>query len=161
VVAAEHLGVRPADALMAIETFPGIKRRLEVRGNVRGVTVIDDFAHHPTAIQFTINGLRQRMGSKGRILAVLEPRSATMKRGVMRDQLPASLKDADQVFCYAGGLQWDVAGSLAALGEKLHIATDLAELILKITQIARSDDAILVMSNGGFGGIHEQLLQRL
>lgn len=161
VVAAEHLGVRPADSLTAIESFPGIKRRLEVRGHVKGVTVIDDFAHHPTAIQLTIEGLRQRMGTQGRILAVLEPRSATMKRGVMKDQLAPSLKLADHVFCYAGGIDWDVGSALVPLGNKSHISTELSELILKITQTARSGDAILVMSNGGFGGIHEQLLQRL
>ncbi len=161
VVAAEHLGVRPQDALAAIETFPGIKRRLEERGVVRGVKVFDDFAHHPTAIAVTIEGLRQRMGSRGRILAVLEPRSATMKRGVMKDQLAASLRAADQIFCFAQGIEWDVHGALAPLGTRAHVFRDLDAMTWSIVQQAQSDDAILVMSNGGFGGLHNKLLTAL
>jgi UDP-N-acetylmuramate: L-alanyl-gamma-D-glutamyl-meso-diaminopimelate ligase len=161
IAAAQHLGVRPRDAMDAIQTFPGIKRRLELRGIVGGVLVIDDFAHHPTAIALTVQGLRQRMGSQGRILAVLEPRSATMKRGVMKDQLGASLQIADQVYCYAQGIDWNVDEALANLGERAHISRDLNQMCASIVQQARQGDAILVMSNGGFGGLHDLLLGAL
>ena len=120
----------------------------------------DDFAHHPTAIDTTVAGLRRKVG-KARILAVLEPRSNTMKLGVMKDALPGSLKDADLVFCYAGNLGWDARGALAPLGSKAVIEDDLAALTDQIAAAARPGDHILVMSNGGFGGIHEKLLKRL
>jgi UDP-N-acetylmuramate: L-alanyl-gamma-D-glutamyl-meso-diaminopimelate ligase len=122
--------------------------------------VYDDFAHHPTAIDTTIAGLRRKVGS-ARILAVLEPRSNTMKLGVMKDALPASLKDADLTFCYAGNLGWDARGALAPLGDKAVVKDDLNELVESIVAIARSGDHVLVMSNGGFGGIHGKLLDRL
>jgi UDP-N-acetylmuramate: L-alanyl-gamma-D-glutamyl-meso-diaminopimelate ligase len=158
--AARHVGVPVAHGLAALAAFKNVKRRMEVRGVVGGITVYDDFAHHPTAIATTLEGLRHKVGN-ARILAVLEPRSNTMKLGVMKAALPASLQAADQVFCYAGGLGWDAAGALAPLGDKLHVETDLAQLIKKITQAAQSGDHILVMSNGGFGGIHAKLLTQL
>ncbi len=161
IAAAQHLGVRPRDAMDAIQTFPGIKRRLELRGTVAGVSVIDDFAHHPTAIALTVQGLRQRMGSEGRILAVLEPRSATMKRGVMKDQLASSLQLADQVYCYAQGIDWDVENVLSPLGARVHVSRELPELCDAIVRQTRQGDAILVMSNGGFGGLHDRLLSAL
>jgi UDP-N-acetylmuramate: L-alanyl-gamma-D-glutamyl-meso-diaminopimelate ligase len=133
---------------------------MEVRGAVKGITVYDDFAHHPTAIATTVDGLRQKVGS-ARILAVLEPRSNTMKLGVMKDALPGSLKDADLVFCYAGNLGWDARGALAPLGNKVIVEDDLGVLIEKIVAATKSGDHILVMSNGGFGGIHEKLLKQL
>jgi UDP-N-acetylmuramate: L-alanyl-gamma-D-glutamyl-meso-diaminopimelate ligase len=137
-----------------------VKRRLELRGTVRGITVHDDFAHHPTAIATTIDGLRRSVGG-ARILAVLEPRSNTMKMGAVKDALPGSLAAADRVFCYAANLGWDVAGTLAALGSKATICNELPELVQAVVAEARPGDHILVMSNGGFGGVHEMLLTKL
>jgi UDP-N-acetylmuramate: L-alanyl-gamma-D-glutamyl-meso-diaminopimelate ligase len=158
--AARHAGVPIAQGLAALGEFKNVKRRMEVRGIVNNITVYDDFAHHPTAIATTVGGLRHKIGSE-RILAVLEPRSNTMKLGVMKDALPGSLKDADLVFCYAGNLGWDARGALAPLGSKAIVEDDLGVLIEKIAAAAQPGDHILVMSNGGFGGIHEKLLKRL
>jgi UDP-N-acetylmuramate: L-alanyl-gamma-D-glutamyl-meso-diaminopimelate ligase len=158
--AARHAGVSVVQGLAALSEFKNVKRRMEVRGTVNGITVYDDFAHHPTAIDTTVAGLRHKVG-KARILAVLEPRSNTMKLGVMKDALPGSLKDADLVFCYAGNLGWDARGALAPLGNKAVVKDDLNALIEAIAAVAKSGDQILVMSNGGFGGIHEKLLTRL
>ena len=158
--AARHAGVPVAQGLAALSAFKNVKRRMEVRGTVNGITVYDDFAHHPTAIDTTVAGLRRKVG-KARILAVLEPRSNTMKLGVMKDALPGSLKDADLTFCYAGNLGWDARGALAPMGDKAVVKDDLNELIEAIAGAAKAGDQILVMSNGGFGGIHEKLLKRL
>jgi len=158
--AARHVGVPVAQGLAALTEFKNVKRRMEVRGTVNGITVYDDFAHHPTAIDTTVAGLRRKVGS-ARILAVLEPRSNTMKLGVMKDALPASLKDADLTYCYAGNLGWDANGALAPLGDKAIVKEDLNELVESIVSTAKSGDHILVMSNGGFGGIHEKILKRL
>ncbi|OGS97124.1 MAG: UDP-N-acetylmuramate:L-alanyl-gamma-D-glutamyl-meso-diaminopimelate ligase [Gallionellales bacterium RIFCSPLOWO2_02_FULL_57_47] len=158
--AARHIGVPVAQGLAALSKFMNVKRRMEVRGTVNGITVYDDFAHHPTAIATTIAGLRIKVGNS-RILAVLEPRSNTMKLGVMKDALPGSLKDADLVFCYAGNLGWDARGALSPLGSKAVVKDDLNELIEAIAIAARSGDQVLVMSNGGFGGIHEKLLKKM
>ena len=158
--AARHAGVPVAQGLAALTEFKNVKRRMEVRGTVNGITVYDDFAHHPTAIDTTVAGLRRKVGT-ARILAVLEPRSNTMKLGVMKDALPGSLKDADLTFCYAGNLGWDARGALAPMGNNAVVKDDLNELIEAIAAVARSGDQILVMSNGGFGGIHEKLLERL
>jgi len=158
--AARHAGVPVAQGLAALGEFKNVKRRMEIRGTVNGITVYDDFAHHPTAIATTVEGLRHKVG-KARILAVLEPRSNTMKLGVMKDALPASLKDADAVFCYSANLGWDARGALAPLGSKAMVSDDLNELIAAIAAAAKPGDQVLVMSNGGFGGIHEKLLQRL
>ncbi len=158
--AARHVGVPIAQGLAAFAEFKNVKRRMEVRGVVNDITVYDDFAHHPTAVKTTVAGLRHKVG-KARILAVLEPRSNTMKLGVMKDALPDSLKDADLVFCYAGNLGWDARGALAPLGDKAIVKDDLNELIETIAAAVKSGDQILVMSNGGFGGIHEKLLKKL
>ncbi|MGB7649607.1 MAG: UDP-N-acetylmuramate:L-alanyl-gamma-D-glutamyl-meso-diaminopimelate ligase [Gallionella sp.] len=158
--AARHVGVPVAQGLAALAEFKNVKRRMEIKGTVNGITVYDDFAHHPTAIDTTVAGLRKKVGA-ARILAVLEPRSNTMKLGVMKAALPASLKDADMVFCYAGNLGWDAHEALAPLGEKAVVKDDLNELINAIAAAAKSDDQILVMSNGGFGGIHDKLLKKL
>jgi UDP-N-acetylmuramate: L-alanyl-gamma-D-glutamyl-meso-diaminopimelate ligase len=158
--AARHVGVPVAQGLAALAEFKNVKRRMEIKGTVNGITVYDDFAHHPTAIDTTVAGLRKKVGA-ARILAVLEPRSNTMKLGVMKAALPASLKDADSVFCYAGNLGWDAHEALAPLGEKAVVKDDLNELINAIAAAAKSDDQILVMSNGGFGGIHDKLLKKL
>jgi UDP-N-acetylmuramate: L-alanyl-gamma-D-glutamyl-meso-diaminopimelate ligase len=159
-VAAEHLGVQPQTALQALRRFRGVKRRLEERGTEGGVTVIDDFAHHPTAVRETIGALRAR-GGPGRIVAILEPRSNTMKLGSMKAALPGSLSGADRVFCYAGGISWDVADALAPLGARATVLKDLAALVDAVVSEAQAGDRLVVMSNGGFGGIHDLLLQRL
>ncbi len=158
--AARHVGVPIKHGLAALTEFKNVKRRMEVRGTINGITVYDDFAHHPTAIATTVEGLRRKVGS-ARILAVLEPRSNTMKLGVMKNALPASLKDADAVFCYSANLGWDARESLAPLGDKAIVKDDLNELVAAIAAVAQSGDHVLVMSNGSFGGIHEKLLQRL
>ncbi len=158
--AARHAGVPLAVGLKALESFSGIKRRLETRGTVRGVTVLDDFAHHPTAIRVTLEGLRHKLGS-ARILAVLEPRSNTMKLGVMNEQLPGSLAEADAVFCYAEKLGWDAALALAPLGDRARVFSDLGDLVAAVAATAHSGDHVLVMSNGGFGGVHDKLLAAL
>lgn len=160
IAAARHAGVDIATACEALSAFKNVKRRMEVKGTVNGVTVYDDFAHHPTAIATTVAGLRHKVG-QARILAVLEPRSNTMKLGTMKAALPASLAEADQVFCYAGGVDWDVAEALAPLGDKLYVGTQFDDFVTQIVQAAQAGDHILVMSNGGFGGIHDQLLTQL
>ncbi|MEW6291911.1 MAG: UDP-N-acetylmuramate:L-alanyl-gamma-D-glutamyl-meso-diaminopimelate ligase [Pseudomonadota bacterium] len=159
-LAARHAGVPLARGLDALSRFENVKRRLEVRGTVKSITVYDDFAHHPTAIETTLAGLRGKVGN-ARILAVLEPRSNTMKLGTMKDALPGSLQAADRVFCYGANLGWDAAATLAPLGEKARVSEDLAELVREIAAAARPGDHILVMSNGGFGGVHQKLLDAL
>lgn len=159
-LAARHVGVPLNQGLDALSRFVNVKRRMEVRGTIGGITVYDDFAHHPTAIATTIAGLRRKIGP-ARILAVLEPRSNTMKLGVMKAQLPASLACADAVFCYGANLGWDAVEALAPLGDKALVEDNLARLVERIATVARSGDHILVMSNGGFGGIHGKLLARL
>jgi UDP-N-acetylmuramate: L-alanyl-gamma-D-glutamyl-meso-diaminopimelate ligase len=158
--AARHVGVDPAAGIEALGTFGGVRRRMQVRGEARGVTVYDDFAHHPTAIRTTLEGLRQRVGS-ARVLAVLDPRSNTMKRGVMKDALPASFAQADRVFIYSSGIDWDARSLFALLGPRARCEEDLGTLIAALVAEARAGDHILIMSNGGFGGIHEKLLDRL
>jgi len=158
--AARHAGVDIQTACEALSAFKNVKRRMEIKGTVNGITVYDDFAHHPTAIETTIEGLRQRVGN-ARILAVLEPRSNTMKLGTMKAALPVSLKGADQVFCYAGGVDWNVTEALAPLDSKLHVGKDFDAFVVEIVKNAEAGDHILVMSNGGFGGIHGKLLEAL
>jgi len=160
IAAARHAGVEPSASVEALAQFKGVRRRMEHRGAVRGVTVYDDFAHHPTAIRLTLEGLRAQAG-KARILAVLEPRSNTMKQGVMKDQLPASLAVADRVFLYSAGLGWDASAALRPLGERARCFDQLDPLVAAIAAEARPGDHVLVMSNGGFGGIHEKLLAAL
>ncbi|HEX6734673.1 MAG TPA: UDP-N-acetylmuramate:L-alanyl-gamma-D-glutamyl-meso-diaminopimelate ligase [Azonexus sp.] len=159
-LAARHVGVPFDKGLEALSRFGNVKRRMEVRGTVRGITVYDDFAHHPTAIATTVAGLRRKVGD-ARILAVLEPRSNTMKLGTMKSQLPDSLREVDAAYCYAGNLGWDAGAALAPMGERATVAEDLDTLIERIAGAARPGDHILIMSNGGFGGIHAKLLQRL
>jgi UDP-N-acetylmuramate: L-alanyl-gamma-D-glutamyl-meso-diaminopimelate ligase len=160
IAAAGHAGVAPERAIAALGAFASVKRRMEVRGKVGGVTVYDDFAHHPTAIAVTIAGLRSAVGA-ARILAVLEPRSNTMKLGVMKAELAPSLAAADRVFCYTANLGWDAAPVLAPLGAQASCHDDLDALVAAIVAEARAGDHVLVMSNGGFGGIHARLLERL
>jgi UDP-N-acetylmuramate: L-alanyl-gamma-D-glutamyl-meso-diaminopimelate ligase len=160
IAAARHAGVPVAAAIEALGRFEGVKRRMEVRGVVDGITVYDDFAHHPTAFATTIAGLRRRVGD-ARIVAVFEPRSNTMKLGTMQDRLAASLEQADLVYCYAQGLGWDPARALRSLGTRAAIYQDIEPMAEALGLILRPGDHVLVMSNGGFGGVHEKLLARL
>jgi len=160
IAAARHAGVPAAGAIDALGQFKNVRRRMEIRGVVRGITVYDDFAHHPTAIAATLAGLRRKVGT-ARILAVIEPRSNTMKLGVMKQALPGSLAEADLVHCYSGGIGWNAAEALAPLGGKAAVHDDLERLVGAIASAARPGDHVLVMSNGGFGGIHDKLLVRL
>ena len=158
--AARHVGIPPDVGIEAMQGFRGVRRRMELRGHVAGVAVYDDFAHHPTAIELTVAGLRGRE-PEGRILAVLEPRSNTMKLGVMKSRLADSLAGADRVFCYANGLDWDVAEALSPLGGRARIETDVDALVGAVVNTAEPGDHVLVMSNGGFGGVHDKLLRAL
>jgi UDP-N-acetylmuramate: L-alanyl-gamma-D-glutamyl-meso-diaminopimelate ligase len=160
IAAARHAGVPAAAAIDALGRFENVKRRMEVRGAVHGITVYDDFAHHPTAITTTVEGLRAKVG-RARILAVLEPRSNTMKLGVMKAALPDSLAGADLVYCYGANLGWDAAEALAPLGAKARVFDNLDKLVSQLVQDTRSGDHVLMMSNGGFGGIHAKLLDTL
>lgn len=160
IAAARHAGVAVDVSIAALTEFLNVKRRMELRGVVNQISVYDDFAHHPTAIETTVAGLRGKVGS-ARILAVLEPRSNTMKLGVMKSALPASLKDADLVFCYQANLGWDAKEALAPISAKTQVHDDLDQLVAAIVQAATVGDHVLVMSNGGFGGIHQKLLDAL
>ncbi|NOS95790.1 MAG: UDP-N-acetylmuramate:L-alanyl-gamma-D-glutamyl-meso-diaminopimelate ligase [Methylotenera sp.] len=168
IAAARHAGVTVEVSIAALTEFKNVKRRMETRGEVNGVTVYDDFAHHPTAIETTVAGLRAKVGNARdgssnypRILAVLEPRSNTMKLGVMKNALPASLKEADLVFCFSANLGWDATEALAPISNKTQIYDDLKQLVTAITQAAKPGDHVLVMSNGGFGGVHQKILDAL
>ncbi len=158
--AARHVGVSVTVAIEALTQFKNVKRRMEIRGEVHGVTVYDDFAHHPTAITTTVAGLRSKV-DKGRIFAVLEPRSNTMKLGVMKNALPASLSEADLVFCYGADLGWDASAALAPIQHKAKVYDDLVSMVSAIVAAAGSGDSVLVMSNGGFGGVHQKILDAL
>ena len=160
IAAAEHVGVTPALAAEALGHFQNVKRRMEVRGTVAGVTVYDDFAHHPTAIRTTVDGLRRQVGT-ARILAIFEPRSNTMKLGTMKSQLPWSLEQADLAFCHSGGLGWDAADALAPMGDRALVAGDITTLVDQVMAAVQPGDQLLCMSNGGFGGVHQRLLDAL
>lgn len=166
IAAARHVGVTPPQAIASLASFENVKRRMETRGVANGVTVIDDFAHHPTAIATTVGGLRRKVGAS-RILAVLEPRSNTMKLGTMKDALPGSLAEADLVFGYGAkgngkdALGWDLGAALSPLGGKARAFDDLALLVQAVAAAAQPGDSVLVMSNGGFGGVHQKLLDAL
>ena len=162
IAAAEHLGVSPAQAAASLTEFQNVRRRMEVRGTVTraggDITVYDDFAHHPTAIRTTIDGLRRKVGPNARILAVFEPRSNTMKLGTMKSQLPWSLEDADLAFCHSGGLDWDATEALSPMGTRACVAGSVDQVIAQVVAAAQAGDHVLCMSNGGFGGIHAKLL---
>jgi len=160
IAAARHVGVPVAQSIEALSQFKNVKRRMELRGVVNNISVYDDFAHHPTAIATTVAGLRAKVG-QSRILAVLEPRSNTMKLGTMKSALPDSLVDADLVFCYGEHLDWDIAEALKPIAAKSQTFMNLDALIAAIKTVAKPDDHILIMSNGGFGGIHQKLLDVL
>ena len=162
VAAARHVGVDPKSAISALSKFAGVKRRMELKGIEAGVAVIDDFAHHPTAIAETIAAMRSRMKPGARLIAVFEPRSNTMKLGTMKSRLAQSLSGADYSVCYADSkLGWDASAALAPLGEKAAVSHQIDECVKQAVMHAKPGDTILVMSNGGFGGIHEKLLAAL
>lgn len=162
IAASHHAGVSVSGACEALGSFINANRRLEVKGEVRGVTVYDDFAHHPTAIEATIGALRSKVGKEARILAVLEPRSNTMKMGVHKEEIAPSLKDADAVFVYQPEtIPWQVSVITDALTQPAKWSANLDELVDAVTREAKSGDHILVMSNGAFGGIHAKLLEKL
>ena len=161
IAAAEHVGVPPATACAALADFQNVRRRMELRGTVAGIALYDDFAHHPTAIRTTLDGLRQQIGQQKRILAVFEPRSNTMKLGTMKAQLPWALKEADLAFCHTAGLDWDAAQALEPLGAAGRTADNIATLVQQVMAVVQPNDTIVCMSNGGFGGVHTQLLAAL
>ena len=161
IAAAEHVGVAPDQAAQALARFENVKRRMELRGQVRGISVYDDFAHHPTALRTTLDGLRRRVGPEARILAAFEPRSNTMKLGTMKAQLPWALEAADLAFCHTAGLDWDAAEALAPMGARASTAADVDQLATDLVALARPGDHIVCMSNGSFGGIHAKLLNKL
>ena len=161
IAAARHAGVTVERAIEALHSFAGVARRMQLRGEVNGVRVYDDFAHHPTAIATTVDGLRRRVGA-ARIVAVLEPRSNTMRMGVHRDQLAGSLAGADEVWLYTPpDLGWDAAAVLADLGRRGHGHSDVSALASDLARTLRAGDHALIMSNGGFGGLHAKLLDEL
>ena len=170
IAAAEHVGVAPASSAQALSRFQNVRRRMEVCGCVEiadatgkgsRVTVYDDFAHHPTAIRTTLDGLRRKVGAQARILALFEPRTNTMKLGASRAQLPWSLEQADLVFCHAGGLGWSAQDALRPLGDKAQVANSIDELVQQVLASVGPGDHIICMSNGGFGGVHRKLLDAL
>ena len=160
IAAARHVGVPVTESIAALNGFKNVKRRMELRGVVNHISVYDDFAHHPTAIATTVAGLRAKVG-KARILAVLEPRSNTMKLGIMKAALPDSLTEADRVFCYGENVDWDIEDALKPIESKSQVLMNLDTLIKAIAKVAKPGDHILIMSNGGFGGIHQKLLDIL
>jgi UDP-N-acetylmuramate: L-alanyl-gamma-D-glutamyl-meso-diaminopimelate ligase len=170
VVAAAHaVGVNVGDACSYLSEFPGVKRRMELRGEAGGVMVYDDFAHHPTAIATTLEGAKARMvelagadgRAVGRLIALFEPRSNTMKMGTLAQALPASFNEAHAVVCYTAGIQWNVRDTLGSLGQRLFTSNHLDEIIDHVVAQAQPGDWVVAMSNGSFGGIHENLIGAL
>ena len=169
IAAADHAGVAPRQACEALAGFQNVRRRMEVRGTVQrgggAITVYDDFAHHPTAIRTTLDGLRRQLDAAGksgqRIVAIFEPRSNTMKLGTMKSQLPWSLEHADLAICHTGGLDWNAAEALAPLGARARVAGSIDEVVAQVMAAAQPGDHLLCMSNGGFGGVHARLLAAL
>ena len=169
IAAADHVGVAPRQACEALAGFQNVRRRMEVRGTVQrgggAITVYDDFAHHPTAIRTTVDGLRRQLDAAGksgqRIVAIFEPRSNTMKLGTMKSQLPWSLEHADLAICHTGGLDWNATDALAPLGARARVAGSIDEVVAQVMAAAQPGDHLLCMSNGGFGGVHARLLAAL
>jgi len=160
--AANHVGIKPQRATSSLSRFRGVKRRMEIRGSVGSVIVYDDFAHHPTAIETTLQGLRDQVGANARIVAVFEPRSNTMKLGVHRDTLAAAFAPADRTWFYCPpDLGWDLRAAVASLGHRARFAVSIEELVAALAAESAPGDHVLVMSNGAFGGLHEKLLAAL
>ena len=161
IAAAHHAGVTLPDAIDALSFFKNVKRRMEVKGEVNNITLYDDFAHHPTAIATTLDGLRKKVGN-ARILAVLEPRSNTMKMGVHKDTLANSWQKADEVYLYEPeGMDWSLVDSVAHSNAPTHCFRDVEKIVQGVCNVAQPGDHILVMSNGGFEGIHGRILDAL
>jgi UDP-N-acetylmuramate: L-alanyl-gamma-D-glutamyl-meso-diaminopimelate ligase len=160
IAAAEHVGVTPEVAAQALSSFVNVRRRLELIGEVKGIKVYDDFAHHPTAMRTTINGLRRKVGDE-RIIAVFEPRSNTMKVGAMKAMLPWALEEANFSICHSAGLVWNAAQALAPLGRNAQTFDDLHAVVQAVAAQAKPGDHVLCMSNGSFGGIHAKLMKVL
>lgn len=170
VMAAAHaVGVSAQQACEALSEFPGVKRRMELKGQAGGVKVFDDFAHHPTAIDTTLAGAHALMleqaaaagQAPGQLIALFEPRSNTMKMGTLAQALPGSFRQANHVLCYTAGISWDVSAVLAPLGARLTVSDQLPQLIEQVCRLAKPGDWVLAMSNGAFGGVHGKLLQAL
>lgn len=162
IAAARHVGVLPADSIAALAEFQGVKRRMELLGCIDGVSVYDDFAHHPTAIATTLEGLRGRVQGRGRIIALIEPRSNTMRMGIYRDRLAASTAAADQVIWYQPpGLDWSLESVIADSPVPAQLSRNLDSCIDQLCAQLRSGDHVVIMSNGGFGGVHQRLIQAL
>ena len=161
IAAARHVGVKPDAAIEALVKFAPPKRRMELIGCVSGVEVYDDFAHHPTAITTSLSGMRAKVGS-GKVTVILEPRSNTMKSGVHKDTLANSLALASNAYLYqAGNIDWDISAAMSTAAVPVEVLFDIDEIIAKAVAQARSGDTIIVMSNGGFGGLHQKLLAQL
>ena len=162
VAAARHAGVQPQQAIRSMTGFLNVKRRMELRGVAAGVRVYDDFAHHPTAIETTVQGLRAQVGSGTRIIAILEPRSNTMRMGVHASRLPLALDEADLVLVYSpNNLDWNAAEIFAPMGERVVVSDSVETIVSHVAANATAGDHVLVMSNGGFEGIHQRLLDAL
>ncbi|WP_417766098.1 UDP-N-acetylmuramate:L-alanyl-gamma-D-glutamyl-meso-diaminopimelate ligase [Spongiibacter tropicus] len=162
IAAARHVGVPPESAIAALNRFQGVKRRMELLGCIDGISVYDDFAHHPTAIETTLQGLRGRVQDGGRIFALIEPRSNTMRMGIYRDRLAASTAAADEVLWYQPpGLDWSLDAVIAGSQVPARLSTDLDDCVASLTAALKSGDHLVIMSNGGFGGVHQRLLESL
>ncbi len=161
IAAANHVGVEPAQACQALQTLRNVKRRLERLAEVNQITVYDDFAHHPTAIQATLKALRQKVKSQ-RIIAIMEPRSNTMKQGIHKATLAEAFMEADQVHLYAAeNMDWDISKAVASLGDKARIMHSVDDIVIAVAKLAKAGDNILVMSNGSFSGLHQKLIENL
>ncbi|HRA91535.1 MAG TPA: cyanophycin synthetase, partial [Acinetobacter sp.] len=161
IAAAQHVGVSLEQACEALSNFGGVKRRMELLGTVRGIEVFDDFAHHPTAIETTLDGARKRLGER-KLWAIIEPRSNTMRMGSHKDGLAHSARLADEVIWYQPeGLDWDLQPVIAASSNKAEVSRSLDEIIARIVNEAGEGDAVVIMSNGGFGGLHQKLIAAL
>jgi UDP-N-acetylmuramate: L-alanyl-gamma-D-glutamyl-meso-diaminopimelate ligase len=162
IAAARHAGVEPSTSMAALREFRSVKRRLEKIAEVAGISVYDDFAHHPTAIRVTLEALRARVGATARIIAVLEPRSNTMKLGVHREELAHSLTDASvALMLQPPNLPWSLEEATRPLGDRRRVLDSVDDIIAAIAAEARAGDHILIMSNGGFGGIYRRLPEAL
>lgn len=161
IAAAKHVGVLPGQAVEALQSFQNVKRRMEVKGVIQGITIYDDFAHHPTAIKTTLAGLREHVGA-ARIFAVFEPRSNTMKMGIHQASLAAALSIADDVYLFQpAGMSWDISSVISAVTAKSEAFTEVEDIIRQLLQKAQTGDHILIMSNGGFENIHARLMNAL
>ena len=161
IAAANHVGVEPARACEALQSLQNVKRRLECLAEVNQVTVYDDFAHHPTAIRETLKALRQRVKDQ-RIIAIMEPRSNTMKQGIHKETLADAFVEADQTFLYAAdNLDWDLSKAVSSLGEKVKVMDSIENIVNTVTDLAEAGDHILIMSNGSFSGLHQKLIGKL